>query len=312
MYRIILVLSLFFILIIAWIAFQKYFSKPKEKKHFKTESENESDIQNLTLEFINRKYFDDIVDNAQYFNRMNQVDLIARDIGNVNSYKKLYKDGLKQFSDNEKEKLSSITEQINEILKKQNTKSKLLYSIPWKIAKIDFNIENGFPHTHGDIIIISNKFFELPQAVMVETLLHEKIHIYQRQYPLYTFKLISLWDFYVIDRLENYKESRNNPDINNFVYSKKGDDKPFVQIYNSKHPNGINDSAVYYYKIMSVDEKEVEKQVEKRDLNISDVVTQYEHPYEIMATFIPKIIIHNYNDDLDFTKSTYKWLELFG
>lgn len=313
-YVIILVgLIIFLIILISWLLLQKYgkkyFTKQNQSGIVKSEHINQKSNQAPKIEFIDQDYFNDIVDNAQYFNRMNQLDLVARDISSINSYKKLYKDGYKSFSDEERNILITMTNQLNNILK---TKYKNIYSIPWKFAKLDFNLEKGYPHTHSDVIILSMTFFNLDNATMIETLLHEKIHIYQRLYPLYTQDLISSWNFQLIDRIENYKDARNNPDINNFIYSQKGIDKPFIQVYNSTNPIDISDSSVYYYIIKSKDEKQKENIVTKKDLQIPEIVTQYEHPYEIMATLLPKIIIHKYNDNTKFTRDTYTWLNIHG
>ncbi len=304
--------------LISWLIFKKY-RKPvtiqetivhdevKEKKPF--------------IEFVSREYFNNIVDNAQYFNRMNQIDLNVRDSININSYKKLYKDGYKEFTDIEKNILKSVTNRLNELLKDDY---KNIYSIPWKFAKLDYNLENGYPHTHGDIIVVSMKFFDLDKNIMAGTLLHEKIHVYQRQFPLYTERLISLWNFKLIDRLENYNEARNNPDINNFVYAYK--DKPFLQIYNSANSTNISDSAVYFYTLGSKNvkenstnnantnkdnTKEKESIVTPKDLDIPLIITQYEHPYEIMASFLPRLIIDHYTDNSEFTQKTIHWLSQY-
>lgn len=304
---ILVLLIVFLIMLTCGLLLKKYF----KKKPTKVESEEIIKTpKNPKIEFIDQDYFNYIVDNAQYFNRMNELDLIARDASNINSYKKLYKDGYKGFSDMERNILISLTNKLNDILK---DKCKNIYSIPWKFAKLDYNLEKGYPHTHSDVIVLTTVFFGLDKLIMLETLLHEKIHVYQRLYPLYTQNLISLWNFKLIDRFENYKDARNNPDINNFVYSQTNSDKAFLQVYNSPQPTSISDSAVYFYIIKSKDEKQKENIVTKQNLNIPDIVTQYEHPYEIMATFLPKIIIHNYNDGSkdgsNFTKDTFIWLD---
>ncbi len=297
-----IILSLFILLlallITIWLIIKQ--KKSTVKTTIKSIESEQKILQKPSIEFISKEYFEYIVDNAQYFNRMNQLDLIARDISNINSYKKLYKDGYKDFTDVEKDLLISLTNTLNESLK-QTPK---LYSIPWKFAKIDFNLEKGFPHTHSDTIVLSNNFFALEEKSMIETLLHEKIHVYQRLYPLQTYNLISSWNISVIDRIENYKQARNNPDINNFIYAYK--DKAFLQIYNSDHPKDISDSTVVYYNPPDNNEKHA---ITKHDLNIPEVVTQFEHPYEIMATLIPKIILYNYQEPSNFMNSTMEWIK---
>jgi hypothetical protein len=57
--------------------------------------------------------------------------------------------------------------------------------IKWKIGLVDGNLyESGLPHTRFDLIIIPlkllNRIFGMNQ--LINTLIHEKIHVYQIPY----------------------------------------------------------------------------------------------------------------------------------
>lgn len=253
---------------------------------------------NVTTIYISRDYINNIIDDSNYFNRMNNIDLLARNVNSIEAYIKLYKDSIKDFSLDEKKSLSTVCKIIDEYTNKTNKFSK----IPWKFAKQSNDIENGWPHTLGDAIILSSDFFKLNNKIQVKTLLHEKIHIYQRFYPIETNKLFIEWNFKPTDKIKNIQLARNNPDINDFIYEKEG--KIVVQLYNSNNPKGIEDSSPYLYN-------DNPKKITAKELNIPSVALQYEHPNEIMATLLPDIIINNFDDKTDFVHKTIEWINKY-
>jgi len=112
-----------------------------------------------------------------------------------------------------------------------------LNKIPWNIFA--FNPENKgefpFPHTHGDSIFIPYNWDKREVnldniKIMASTLVHEKIHIFQRVYPLETHFLIeNVWNHSFYDHIKNYETRynrnnnnlialRRNPDTNHFLY----------------------------------------------------------------------------------------------
>lgn len=248
--------------------------------------------------FVSRKYMSSIIDDSFYFLRMTPADLHARDIGSQQGYKKMYKDSIQDFEQGEKYILKTLVAKIDMYTRRFDR----LHSLPWKLCKISANIEKGYPHTLGDVIILSATFFDMSENEKLITLLHEKMHVYQRSYPIQAEQLITnYWGFKVVDKHENYPLARNNPDINNFVYAKDG--KRFIQLYRSKTPTSISDSDAY---TISTDDKT--QQLTSHELGIPQVVDQPEHPYEIMGTLIPQIMLHNYKDDIPMTKATIKWM----
>jgi hypothetical protein len=239
-----------------------------------------------------------IVDTSNYFGRMNHADLSARSIGTPSAYAKLYKDGILEFSAREKDLLIKLTDQVD----KHTDNTKRLSKIPWKFAKIHHDIENGWPHTLGDVIVLSGRFFQLPEHEQHVTLLHEKMHVFQRIHPFETHVLITeYWKYSVMDVFDKIQLARNNPDINNFVYGKDG--TKYFQQYKVDSPSDINESHVVK---MTTDGKT--EPITHDDLQLPHTVGQYEHPYEIMGSFLPKILIENYKDDLPFTSTTKAWI----
>jgi hypothetical protein len=248
--------------------------------------------------YPSRDYINNIIDDSNYFSRMNNINLLARNINSSPGYIKLYKNSIKDFSIDEKNTLLNACKIVDKYTDKNNNFKK----IQWKFVKQSNDIENGWPHTLGDVIILTTYFFKLNNKTQVRTLLHEKIHIYQRYYPILTNKLFIEWNFTPIDKIENIKLSRNNPDINDFVYEKEG--KIIVQLYNSNNPNDIGDSSPYLYS-------DNPTKITAKELDIPSVAGQYEHPNEIMATLLPEIIIGNFDDKTDFVDKTRKWIDTY-
>jgi hypothetical protein len=216
-----------------------------------------------------------VINKSSYFQNMTPADLVARDTMSIANYIDKYKKSLLKFTNHEKTKLNNLISGIDNVI----IKYKNISNIPWKIAKISNDIELSFPHTLEDVIIISAKFFEMPIERQKITLLHEKIHIYQRLFPLETEELIiNVLKYEIKKENSDYRLlRRNNPDLNNLVYGK--DNYYTVQLYNSFHPDSIADSRVF--KIIGNKKELIEE-------SNSDI--QIEHPYEIMASYLPKVI----------------------
>lgn len=227
---------------------------------------------------------------------MNALDLIARNVKTYKEYIDLYINNLSYFDAKETNIIKNIIDKIDKLYNIKITK--YFKNIPWKFIKQSTIIENGWPHTLGDVIVLSSDFFNLDEKNQILILIHEKIHIYQRLYPIETHKLIHNYlNFEVTNKIQNILNARNNPDINNFIYKKNN--IIIAQLYNSLSPSNISDSSVYDLN------KNIK--ISTDDLNISKIVKQYEHPFEIMACTLPEIIVNNYNDDSDFIRKINEW-----
>jgi hypothetical protein len=229
-----------------------------------------------TFKVLNKNHMVKIVNESYYFNRMSKYDLLARNASSIESYKKIYLDSIIEFTPSE---IQILKEQIKKI---DLVKFTVLRSIPWKFSKVKTDIEQGWPHTLADVIILNSHVFEQPSIDLFKTLVHEKIHVYQRLFPLETHVLITdYWKFNVLDTLSNIPRIRNNPDINNFVYGTKK--KPFYRAYNTENPSSLQDTHLVNFTIT-------------------------EHPYELMAHLIPQVLTTKESDF--YIKQLIAWLRL--
>jgi hypothetical protein len=109
------------------------------------------------------------------------------------------------------------------------------YDLPWKIAIVDdsgdFLYEYGFPHTRGDVIVIPTSIIK-DNDKFVNTLLHEKLHVYQKMYPADFQKYLDSEGFVRYCRRREIQNVAANPDADSWVYMKDGD--VFVGRYDNR------------------------------------------------------------------------------
>lgn len=243
---------------------------------------------------IDKNELSKIVDSSEFFLDLSPTDLYARDSRSKEEYKKKYVKSYKNFTYHQRYVLNNLLKDINIILKKYP----LLNAIPYKFVKVTKIIENGYPHTLHDVIILTDNFFTLPYYKKISILIHEKIHVYQR---LYTYKCIELicdlWNYMPVNFSKNYTLSRSNPDLNGIIY--KRNNMITLQIYNSIEPQSLTDS-----KLINLDTNNniLDKKIHPY------YIDQPEHPYEIHADLSTKIILDLLDIDDDFIKTTKNWM----
>lgn len=188
-----------------------------------------------------------------YFNTFDTINSKNRNCSSNISCQENYTNSLKK-ANVENEVMSKALKEADSFLKNH----KKIYNIPWKIVSFSPTVsgEYPYPHTHGDTIFLpenwENRENDLDNIKsMTTTLIHEKIHIYQRMYPIETHLLIfNVWKYNIIDHVKNY-ESRNkkennsfpsirrNPDTNHFLYS-DDENKMILPIFEEKDEKDEN------------------------------------------------------------------------
>ncbi len=191
---------------------------------------------------------------------MNAMDLGVRNASTRMHYRQMYMDGIETFSDYERHVIKRGIASANRLLEGFRN----INTIDWVFAKLNNSIENGFPHTLGNVIFVSSHTLQTEH--FVKTLIHEKIHVYQRLFPEYTHALVHMyWGYTTHSRKTDIDDARNNPDLDEFVYSSNGK-SAFYMRYND-NPTNLNDASVF-----------------------SVVNEVYEHPFERMAYQISECV----------------------
>ena len=267
--------------------------------------------------FSSIKEIKNIYNNSAYFDRLNKIDIKTRNLDNLKKTDLInnYLDNMEKFSINDKHLISNTIRTLLDNLINKNKKN-FLYTT-WNFAKFS-NIENNFPHTHGNIIFIPNAMVDTNlNNKSIETIVHEKVHIFQRTHPelfidLYTnywnFKKIKINNISIIDKI-----SRSNPDgvDNNWVFSYNNINIILISLFN-KNPNSISDSTnygIYLDTNMNIIEPIKKKKILKikEFTNFFGILNNNYHPNEISADIIAKHIINSNNNTKAYINFNKWW-----
>lgn len=251
--------------------------------------------------FISHQEFKNIISKSSYFDSLTPQDLQVRMINNEKvNYTKYYIDNIRDFSASEKAHVAILVDQANKL----TSCFPRLHNIPWKFAKVDAHVENGFPHTLGDTIVLSDRFFNIhgDHIDQIKTIIHEKVHVFQRFYPQLTDNLIESWGFKKIKHMsltDLPSDRRSNPDIQH-VYEKDGY-IPY-QRFTSSTTSSLSQSVPVL--ISSTSSSSI---ISINKLELPNYITQVEHPYEMMAVIIPIVLCNERKEDR-YYKNTEEWI----
>jgi hypothetical protein len=115
------------------------------------------------------------------------------------------------------------------------------------------------PHTRNDIIFLSKYVINNDEDNLINILIHEKVHIYQRYNYEKLEKIISKMGYGFSRKNKNIKLLRANPDLNDNIYYDKKNNIELIGTYKNNTPSGINDiiitnfSAEHPYEKMAYD-----------------------------------------------------------
>jgi len=189
-------------------------------------------------------------DEDNYVKSLTKYDLIARKSEDHKSYLIKISECASSFTYVEKNKLMKCIKLADSFLK--NFKWKTLDCIeisilPWKFAltsKVNnFEYEDGLPHTRKDIIFLTRNNLVSHDEHLINILIHEKIHIYQRMNKSKMNKIVNEMGFVVFTQTNelNLKLKRSNPDIDNEIYYDKQQGIINLCKYSSENPSNISD-----------------------------------------------------------------------
>jgi hypothetical protein len=201
-----------------------------------------------------------------YYDTFQEMDKKARKIKSIEEYTNRIQKSVSYFTYEEKERIKQCMESIYHYFEGVHytwLDGAKLNRIPWKIGIFNgYDYENGLPHTREDVILLCrDRFAKYSEGELARTLIHEKIHIYQKMYPEDTERFKKEYGYKRMNLRMLDKNIRANPDLDPYVYQDKD--------------NKIN--ACYYHPTADTIE----------DVYYSPQNTQkYEHPHEYMAIWI--------------------------
>jgi hypothetical protein len=169
-----------------------------------------------SVTFLTKKQTQELFDN-NYFQHFNKKNILARNI--KKPLKIHYQENCLEFSDRE-------INNINKIIKNLRKLNNHIFFNEWKFSLVTNKIELGLPHTHYDVILLSNDLVnDLNVDYGSSLFIHEKTHVLQRKYPEIFHELYSKWGFIKVNEIKNFDKlkdiNRVNPDgLNiNWIFS---------------------------------------------------------------------------------------------
>lgn len=265
-----ILLSLLFLIIVAFLTYfyMSYF--------YYNDISNDNNLANFTennghIYFMTYKETSNFLtnDNDRYVRDFSELDLHARNVKTYMEYIGNIEDTAISFSEEEKALLIKCANNADKYFKKETYKE-LKYGkhingddiadIKWIFANTYTNhfnnvikeYEEGLPHTRENIIFVSKNVLKYDELNLTNTLIHEKIHIYQRYNSKLFDKIIREMGLLELD-MKSFKYAkyiRSNPDTTNKIYydndgninsNNDDNDNVMVYLYRNDNPNGIND-----------------------------------------------------------------------
>jgi hypothetical protein len=281
-------------------------SNVSNTEKYKNNSDNSDNNEDDHIYFMTYKDTANFLakDNDRYVRNLSELDLHARKVKTHVEYLNNIDDTTISFTDDEKELLVKCANNADKYLSKE-TFSELKYgkllngndiaNIKWIFANTYTNYyndvikenEQGLPHTRENIILLSKNVLKYDELNLTNTLIHEKIHIYQRYNPDIFDKIIKDMGLKELDKksFKYAKYIRSNPDTNNKLYYYAKNNNNNMDFFN-KMMNAGGDSSDSKIKDYEDDKVMVCLYRNDKPNGISDVKQKKfaeEHPYEKIA-----------------------------
>lgn len=184
-------------------------------------------------------------DEDGFISSMTISDLYARHVKSHQEYREKSAVNALEFQEDQKvvlEKAVETAQQFFQTISVPLIDRDRILGILWKFALTKNNTyEEGLPHTREDVIFVTPKLLELPEVQLVKTLIHERVHIYQRIYETQFQEQLKIQGYTVWRERKGYPLIRSNPDVDKYIYqTPKGD--IMVTVYSSFQPQHIQDT----------------------------------------------------------------------
>lgn len=291
-----------------------------ENEHFTTNNVNDNvppeyntKPKLFQIKFLSSSNTSQIFNSNEYLKQMNTTNKIARHDTTLK-----YNSSIQEISLEEKEATNNLITLINhQASTKPKLKSFLNYCYNLStIAKSQEWLESGMPHTHKQIVILPQSWFNeiLNTTTRTNTqrissnggtLIHEMTHILQRLYPekfktLYT----SQWGFKHIEYIDNFENikarNRENPDGTDILWIWISPSKPHQAfwigaVFNSYKPKALNDVEYLAYPVYEIIKDRHYKLGEQPSIQLQNfnefqhffnLTRNNYHPNEIVAEYM--------------------------
>jgi hypothetical protein len=168
-----------------------------------------------------------IEDSDQFYPRFNQHDLQARQCSTISEYMDMIYESVIDLSPQEQEIIKKKIQEIQQIKWPQDPNiwidPQKFNQLPWNIGGMEGRkYEYGLPHTRSDVIIIPKEQIQ-DTPDFKNTLLHEKLHIYQKAFPFEFASYLQQQGWKIHQHYNECPRCRSNPDTNEYIYKYNND-----------------------------------------------------------------------------------------
>lgn len=165
-----------------------------------------------------------------FIDTLGPKNLSARMASTAEEYKQIYKRGITDWSGVRPALRRRLVGTVNRAKHRLNALGyRALADMTWRFAcTTGRNSENGWPHTIGDVILMPVKSLEnRPDAELLRLVVHEAVHVAQRQDPLGARRVVSSMGFEPASAntrrlVLSLGEARKNPDTDGTLYERNG------------------------------------------------------------------------------------------
>lgn len=284
-YHIILLILFFILVITSFIG-----STPKQRStdeiHEIYEYFEETPVPNiLDITYPPRDHFKKHILASSFLKGLTTTDLKARNVKSleVTDYANTYFNAYTTFTERDKQKIAQVIQLIRETLKDfpkfVNTR--------WNFVKVRKDIENNYPHTIGDMIVLNELVMQNDIESLTKTIVHERFHVLQRLYPIHFQELYEAMGFLPVS-IQRPENTRSNPDVDMFLYVYEPSQLIPIQLYHN-NPSSLAQSSPRLLDSDGVPKKSPQPTNKLFGLP-SSFYCQLEHPAEISACLLTEIM----------------------
>ena len=180
------------------------------------------------VRFVGRSSLCDLLQtHSEFYQRFTSDDLAARKVKSVDDYLSQIQPDCSAFTVMEKLRLVMCTWMADRRFSRSRREwlnGKEIAQMKWQIACMTgTRYEAGLPHTVRDTIILFREgISDISNENLVQLLMHEKTHLYQKRNPEAVRRYLDYFRIRLTPRDKKDENFRTNPDTTDQIYEKMG------------------------------------------------------------------------------------------
>jgi hypothetical protein len=179
-------------------------------------------------------------DPDNYVHTLTPMDLYARKQKTVDAYLTTAAGAAMDFDTSSKVRLSKAVSKADAFFHRQG--HDIIENMQWVFALTQGSVyEDGLPHTRANIIFLSQSVLAESDDDLCKTLVHEKLHIFQRANPEKMAPLLDSAGYVRWKYRVGEPRIRANPDLDPWIYIDPDTKAPMIAHYSSDTPRSISD-----------------------------------------------------------------------